>query len=546
MNLAMAWKFSLPVDGRADGIATFQIFRKPHEPTEEEKLDAEKKNAPLIPRYELFENEIFVQTKSGILLVIREATGETIWTWTPPRRFAPVVPVAVNFTTVCVMNLSKLYLLDRKDGKVRLSLELPSSPTTGLACDIQQCFVTLANNRVVSVGIQNEDIIHGLTIKKKFVVPDMPPPISLGAQPSGELGTVTNRSPSVTLLKNLRPPFDMSGRDVTPSMTMLRTLRKPYELPEGTTAPSTSFVPSLAQIGRLASFETGDQPRILWELQTNRRMEDPPHIQGEYLIYSRVGHAAFGVGTTQGGIYKESDDSGSVIVIPKYSERQNRIKHQYLSESGLTTQVGHYGDNLYFCLSDGSVLWVSLLGFENPSVPVTHLERYLAGGVIDKRPIATDDSLYVAGNQIGMTRLERFITKDAKTGEQTWHFKKIWTNPDAVRVFSVSPRVVYAEDKRGNLLVLDKARGLRLASVPVSGFTFPIVNQLDDRVFLAAASGTLICLHDKGYRRPEFQKKLLPTSADPLLEARFGLFGEGKKAEDPKMIEEPKKVEEPK
>lgn len=549
LNLNMAWKFSLPVDGRSDGIGTFQIFRKPYEFTAEEVIDAEKKKQPLIPRYDPFENEIFIQTKSGTLLVIREANGETIWTWTPPRRNAPVVPIAANFTTVCVMNLSRLYLIDRKDGKVRQSLELPSTPTAGLACDVQQCYVTLANNRVVSVGIQPEDLVRGITVRKKPVLPEPPPQITLGAQASAVLETTTNRSPSTTLLKNLRPPYEMSGRDVSPSLMILQTLRKPYGLPEGNSAPSTTLVPSLAQLGPLNEISSVDRPRIQWELQTNRRMEDTPHIQGEYLVYSRIGHASFGQGTTQGGIYKESDDSGSVIVIPKYAERQNRVKHQYLSESALTAPVGHYGPELYFCLADGSVLWVSILNFENPSVPVAHLERYLAGGVIDRRPIATDDSLFIAGSQIGMTRLERFVTKDAKTGELTWHFNKIWSNPDAVRVFAVGPRVVYAEDKRGNLLVLEKARGLRLASVPVSGFNFPIVNQLDDRIFLAAANGTVVCLHDKSFRRPELQKKLLPPAADPLLEAfRFAPVAEPKK-EDPKM-EEPKKevpkIEEPK
>jgi hypothetical protein len=544
MNLTMAWKYSLPVAGRSDGIATFQVLRKPHEPTEEERLEAEKKKEPLTPRYEPFENEIFVQTKSGTLLVIREATGETLWTWMPPRRNAPVVPIAANFTTVCVMNLSKLYLLDRHDGKVRQSLELPSTPTAGLAADIQQCFVTLANNRVVSVGIQAEDLIRGYTVRPRPQQPEMAPPISLGAPAAAELETTNNRAPSTTLLKNLRPPFEMSGRDISPSMMMLRTMRPPYGLPDGNSAPSTSIVPSLAQLAPLSELSSDDRPRILWELQTNRRMEDAPYIQGDYLIYSRVGHAALGIGSTREGIYEESDDTGSVIVIPKYADRQNRIKHQYLSESALTAPIGHYGPELYFCLSDGSVLWVSVLNFENSSVPVTHLERYLAGGVIDRRPIATDDSLFVAGSQIGMTRLERFVTKDAKSGELSWHFKKIWTNPDAVRVFAVGPRIVYAEDKRGNLLVLDKARGLRLSNVPVSGFNFPIVNQLDDRIYLAAANGTLVCLHDKNSRRPEFQKKLLPPAADPLLEAQKLIALTEPKKEEPKK-EEPKK-EEPK
>lgn len=546
MNLTLAWKLSLAVDGRADGIATFQIFRKPHEPTDDERLDAEKKKEPLIPRYEPYENEIFVQTKSGELLVLREGNGETIWSWAPPRRFAPVVPIAVNFTTVCIINLNKLYLLERKDGKLKQTLDLPSTPSAGLAADIQQCFVTLANNRVVAVGLQSEDVIHGLNITRKPKLLEQAPPISMGSQATAELATTSNRAPSVTILKSLRPPFQMSGRDVSPSMTMLRTMTKPYQLPEGATAPSTVMVPNLTQLGRWAQFDTTDRPRILWELQTNRRMEDPPYIQGDYLIYSRIGHASTGQGQTQGGIYKESDDVGSVIVVPKYAERQNRIKHQYLSDSALTAHVGHYGQDLYFCLSDGSVLWVSLLNFENPSVPVTHMERYLAGGVIDRRPVATDDSLYLAGSMIGMTRLERFVTKDPKTGQPTWHFNKIWTNPDAVRVYSVSPRAVYAEDKRGNLLVLDKARGLRLATIPMTGFNFPIVNQLDDRIFLAAADGSLVCLHDKGYRRPELQKKLLPAAADPLLEAQRLVAAPPKKDEpkEPKK-EEPKK-EEPK
>ena len=238
------------------------------------------------------------------------------------------------------MNLSKLYLLDRKDGKVRQSLELPSSPTAGLACDIQQCYVTMANNRVVSVGIQPEDLIRGLTVRKKPVLPESPPQITLGSQASPALETTTNRSPSTTLLKNLRPPYEMSGRDVSPSLMILQTLRKPYGLPEGNSAPSTTLVPSLVELGPLAEISSVDRPRIQWELQTNRRMEDTPHIQGEYLVYSRIGHASFGQGTIQGGIYKESDDSGSVIVIPKFAERQNRVKHQYLSESAFTAPVG--------------------------------------------------------------------------------------------------------------------------------------------------------------------------------------------------------------
>ncbi len=547
LNLKIGWAISLPINSFKDGIATFQIFRQPHVPTSDEFFDAEKKKLPLLPRYEPYEKEIFVQTKSNILIALRESNGEEIWRWVPPERFVPPVPIAVNFTTVCVVNSNQLYLLDRGNGKLRHIFELPSTASAPLAADVQHCYVTLTNHKVVAVSLQAEDLIRGQRVRIKPEVPEESPHISLAPQSAGGLNTTANPSPSLTMLKTLRPPYELSGKDVHPSLTIVKSLKKPYTLEAPNSAPSLTILRTLRNVGYLTEINSEDKPQILWELQTNRRMENVPLIHGEYLIITRIGRSSGGGGYMYDGVYHESDDAGNVIVVRRFAEGQNKVHHQYVTESELTAHIGHYGQDLFAPLSDGSVVWVSLINFDNPAVPVAHIERFLSSDPIDRQPIATDNSLIISGTYHGMTTLERFTTKHPKTGEIIYHFNKIWRNPEAKRVFALNPKYVYASDKHNHLLVLDRARGLKLSSIDISGYNFPIVNQMDDRIFLAAQNGSLLCLYDKGYRRPVLQKAKLPDLEDPLLEANKPGWNIMPKVEapmkaDPKM-ENPKMMD---
>ena len=61
---------------------------------------------------------------------------------------------------------------------------------------------------------------------------------------------------------------------------------------------------------------------------------------------------------------------------------------------------------------------------------------------------------------------------------------------------------MYATDRTGNLLVLDRRRGTQLAKLDVSKFVFPAQNETTDRILLAAHDGTVISLNDKAYAAP--------------------------------------------
>jgi hypothetical protein len=98
-------------------------------------------------------------------------------------------------------------------------------------------------------------------------------------------------------------------------------------------------------------------------------------------------------------------------------------------------------------------------------------------------------------------------------------------NSDVVKVLSVSPNYVYALDRRGRLLVIDAVRGSTLSSFDVSAFSVPVTNEMNDRVYLAANSGLLLCLHDRNRVKPELLRKPPPV----------------KKAEPEAMPEPPKK-----
>ncbi|MCE9533599.1 MAG: PQQ-like beta-propeller repeat protein, partial [Planctomycetes bacterium] len=154
LNLTMAWKAYVPMDARSDGIATMQLI----------------------------DNQIYVQTRSNLLIVYSAATGEESWRVRLPKRNLPSFPVAVNHFDVLVVNGPNFFILDRRNGKLKYTIDLPSTVAAGLAADIEQCFVVLSSNRVISVGLQPEDVRYGQRVRAKVEGPEAPTGMSLNIQ----------------------------------------------------------------------------------------------------------------------------------------------------------------------------------------------------------------------------------------------------------------------------------------------------------------------------------------------------------------------------
>jgi outer membrane protein assembly factor BamB len=488
LNLDLSWKTYIPIDNRSDGIASVQIV----------------------------ENRIYVQTRANVLIVLNENTGEEIWRRPFPRRYLPVLPLAVIRELVLVVNGPVLYLLDRTDGKMKYSVELPATVCAGLATDAQQCFLALANDRVISVGLTPEDIQPGLRVRPLIDRPEPPSGVTPNGPSISALVTAGNRTPSLATVNSLSAPFKYTGKDISPSYAVSETLRNPYVLENGNRSPSIQIMNSMRQVTQFTEINSQDTPRILWELQNHRRVETTPILFDGEMDHFVVMAAA-----------------DRVFVCDKYARKGNTIHHEYLADSNISAPLARYGPELYFCVADGNVYWVHIESFHNPEVPVLHVKRYTADSAIDRIPLITDDSIYLASSQGGVTRLDR----------QT--FARVWSNPEVNQVFAVNPNLVYAGNRSGDLVVLDRKRGSKLASLDIKGFNFPILNDQDDRLLLAGSNGLLICLRDRTFRRAV---PLRQNEPKPAVDAREAAKepAQPKKEVEPKKEPEVKKEVEPK
>jgi len=156
---------------------------------------------------------------------------------------------------------------------------------------------------------------------------------------------------------------------------------------------------------------------------------------------------------------------------------------------------GQHGDIAYVASQDSNLYAVHVV---NGSIEW----RFTTGTPIVYRPAVTDDDVYVTTDRGGLRRLDR------KTGQA------IWRNGAADHFLAANPKVVYATDRSGHVLVLDRTRGTQVGSYDAREFTVPVSNDLTDRIYLAAHDGLIVCLHDRDLAKPHVNKKWDLTKAD--------------------------------
>jgi hypothetical protein len=228
-----------------------------------------------------------------------------------------------------------------------------------------------------------------------------------------------------------------------------------------------------------------------------------------------------------------------------------------LHEAEVGLYIGSRDANVYgYSLIEGEPAW-----------------RFTTGAPIVRRPFVNDDSVYVTADRKGLYRLLRrtlpgaqvitkleksglatlpqlqevikeldkragdpasilsellkkgYITERQKRGikyrggESVWRDpngrEDVWANPDGDRVVAVNPKFVYAMDRVGRLLVIDREKGRTLSRYDLRDYPVGISNELTDRLYLAAHNGLIICLHDREYATPVRMKALPEPPAPP-------------------------------
>ena len=489
LNLRIEWRASLPSESIRDGIA----------------------------RVQWLDDQVFVQMRSSLVVALDAATGRALWQVRPYHPYGNIYHVAVNPKYVYFVNGTRLYAYDRYKGIQDFEFDLGTTVSAGPVADNEAVYLPLANARVVKYGLpypvkvlkpragrtdaksatqqqddaartpegrifrgrrSSEDIAAQLRILR--------PSIQLDVQGT-EAGNEANRTPSISILPTLRPPYRLDNGGKSESISILATLQPPYQLDNGSTTPSITILNSVVRLGQLNDLSPrGIEPRKIWEHPTGAFLPFRPLLTNDRLVAPTSRGLAIALGLEQGEPVYEFETDGAI-----------------------SASVGQYADTAYVPTASAQLFAVNMV--------TGRVEwRYTGGGILNHAPVVTDAQVFVSGYLSGVSAVDR------KDGSPQW------THEKSERVLAANPKFVYTLDRLGNLYVLDRVRGTELSHYPVSDFNVPAVNHENDRLLLAANNGLLLSIRDRDYVAPVLLKN--PPKAEEV------------KKEEPKK-EEPKQPE---
>lgn len=241
------------------------------------------------------------------------------------------------------------------------------------------------------------------------------------------------------------------------------------------------------------------RPTPVWEEQTNITLSFRPVQTTETLMVVGPSGRAFGFWKTA---------------------REGTTSHEafrFDADGKVTVAPGHYGEMGYVGTDNGALYAINL-------TTGRQRWRHVAGTEISRRPVALEGDLFVTSKREGMARLDR------ATGDSLWRVPArggaTETNREADRFLAANSKYVYAFDESNRLLVLDRKRGARLSLLDTTGFRFPVVNEITDRLYLAANDGLIVCLRDREQLEPIRHKAKLEEASSPtrkILETKVSM-----------------------
>lgn len=162
-----------------------------------------------------------------------------------------------------------------------------------------------------------------------------------------------------------------------------------------------------------------------------------------------------------------------------------RLRFRLEANQDIVSSAGFIAPNLVFitsidgyvyCIDDNKqqVFWQASLGTPMSQSPV---------GVGEQVLVVTDE--------------DELICLDAFSGKQVWG-----PTFNVSQLLSISETKIYAFDRRGDLVILDRETGSPQRTLRLNGSAIPFVNTQTDRLFLSNKQGLVVCVHEKQYEFP--------------------------------------------
>jgi outer membrane protein assembly factor BamB len=249
------------------------------------------------------------------------------------------------------------------------------------------------------------------------------------------------------------------------------TLRLPQAANAAPAADDEHVVVSTAD-GRIYTYYV-DSREVHWFYQTNAPVSMPAAFVDDKIVCA--------------------SEDGFLYVFPS-SERNPLMR--YKTDAPVSAPLAIWGRYVLLPSRDFNVYAVDVrgrLGQETKWI-------YPSGGQIRNPVTVVDNEAYVAPEDGGLHAV------NVETGE------RLWWHPRANQFVAASAKRVYASDKYGQLILLDRSNGRSLGTWDMHDFDFRVRNESNDRVYLATAKGLVVCLHEKDSPEPLVHAKPLPAA----------------------------------
>ena len=488
LNLRTEWTAVVPVEGTRDTLTQVQTI----------------------------DDQVFVQTRAGLLVALDARTGRAQWSARLGNGSPGIShPVAANGRFVFCAHVTKLYGFYRYTGQTEFVTDLGTPPTVGLAADDQAVYCVLGV-RPGSAGAHRVavyDMPRGISVNEPVKGPagafaqgakatatspvddllkryspdavranpdEFEPVVRPNVLETPAVGYTGTKTPSLSVLPSVAPPYSLDNRAPAPSLNVLPTMRQPYHLRLDSgkyiqSTPSLSTIPpSIAASLLLSDLRPkGVEPPLRWE----------------YALTSRVAYPA-ALTPTRAWVVTADNTVYALNKLSQAGKVTVEVSDRLTSPVAAAPAVG--GTTHYLPLGNGTMMAVDATS-GNLTGGLSVKWRGDPGGLNNHAPFLTNGHVYAAGDDTGVACLDR------ATGDLVWR-----SDASADRVIGATEELLYVRDRQGRLLVYDakrptdpaRKRSRPLGSADLPAFGIHVVNTASDRVYLAADNGLIVCLRD--------------------------------------------------
>lgn len=475
-NLVVQWTAQLPTFNMKDAIHDIHVLGVSEDHSSEQLL---------------------VQLKSGTVALFDAESGKQLWLANPEFSYQVVWPVTWNRHSIFCQAKNTLYAFERETGRLQFKQQIPdiqSAPP--LASDIH---MFISDERGYLKGYELPPFDRtGVRYRNLALLRDRDRRRAELLKPAVEPKADPEKQQEMPKDKDAEMPKDKDAAEPKEEMPAAKAPPKadpgrPDRMRDEANAPVSRNNPADARYMAL-----NDEPNMVpvWSAAVGQPISFRP-IQGENSLFVALNllpeNLAFGSSLAN----NLTGVQGGAFTLDK-AERNGRPAEitgdpvpntPFLVTRGKFVAPPTRFQNIAYVADD--IGTITAWGIETNG----QAWRANIGGPVNRPLMVTESEVYAMGERVGLWRLDR------ATGSATWNIRhgngSIGYLPEATRVITVGPRVIYATDLANRLMVVDRQTGLRLGLLDTSGWVVPVLNNQTDRLYLAANDGSIACLRDR-------------------------------------------------